>query len=84
MATASLLKVVGVDGEDRSAGIISARKPNGEPIVFAATDGANEGSIAVEGVLAELTQGNTLEQVFLNYISKEPGEGYGAAEEATA
>jgi ABC-2 type transport system ATP-binding protein len=44
----------------------------------------NEGRIAVEGVLAELTQGNTLEQVFLNYISKEPGEGYGATEEATA
>ena len=44
----------------------------------------NEGRIAVEGVLAELTQGKTLEQVFLNYIAKEPADGHGAAEEATA
>jgi ABC-2 type transport system ATP-binding protein len=44
----------------------------------------NEGRIAVEGVLAELTQGKTLEQVFLSSISKEPGDAHGAAEEATA
>ncbi|MFI5364619.1 MAG: ABC transporter ATP-binding protein [Candidatus Binatia bacterium] len=44
----------------------------------------NEGRIAVEGVLAELTQGKTLEQVFLNYIAKEPADGHAAAEEATA
>ncbi|MFQ5664981.1 MAG: ABC transporter ATP-binding protein [Candidatus Binatia bacterium] len=43
----------------------------------------NEGRIAVEDTLANLTQGMTLEQVFLRYITKENG-GAGAGEEATA
>jgi len=34
----------------------------------------NEGRIAVEGLLPELTQGRSLEEVFLRYISKAVGE----------
>ncbi len=44
----------------------------------------NEGHIAVEDTLANLTQNMTLEQVFLRYITKEPADAQAAAEEATA
>ncbi len=44
----------------------------------------NEGHIAVEDTLANLTQSMTLEQVFLRYITKEPAEARAAVEEATA
>ncbi len=45
----------------------------------------NEGRIAVEALLPELTQGRTLEEVFLHYIAKEPGDGHreGAASAAS-
>src|SRR5882672_6203099 len=36
----------------------------------------NDGRIAVEALLPELTQGRTLEEVFLHYIAKEPGDGH--------
>lgn len=35
----------------------------------------NEGRIAAEGMLADLTQGRSLEEVFLRYISKANGDG---------
>jgi ABC-2 type transport system ATP-binding protein len=44
----------------------------------------NEGEIAVEDILAKLTQSMSLEQVFLHYIAKEADEGRTAAEGATA
>jgi len=44
----------------------------------------NEGRIAVEDTLANLTQNMTLEQVFLRYITKEPVEERPVLEEATA
>ncbi len=44
----------------------------------------NEGRIAVEDTLANLTQTMTLEQVFLRYITKEPAEEHAVVEEATA
>lgn len=44
----------------------------------------NEGRIAVEDTLANLTQNMTLEQVFLRYIAKEPTEERVGLEEATA
>ncbi len=42
----------------------------------------NEGRIAVEDTLANLTQGASLEQVFLRYIAKDTDAGAGAAAEA--
>jgi ABC-2 type transport system ATP-binding protein len=44
----------------------------------------NEGRIAIEDTLANLTQDMTLEQVFLRYIAKEPVEERPVIEEATA
>jgi len=44
----------------------------------------NEGRIAVEDTLANLTAGIGLEDVFLRYITKENGGGTAAAEEASA
>jgi ABC-2 type transport system ATP-binding protein len=44
----------------------------------------NEGRIAVEDTLTNLTQNMTLEQVFLRYITKEPVEERPVLEEATA
>ena len=44
----------------------------------------NEGRIAIEDTLANLTQDMTLEQVFLRYITKEPVEERPVIEEATA
>jgi ABC-2 type transport system ATP-binding protein len=44
----------------------------------------NEGRIAIEDTLANLTQNMTLEQVFLRYITKEPVEERPVIEEATA
>jgi len=44
----------------------------------------NEGRIAVEDTLANLTQGMSLEQVFLHYITKDSADGRSAPEEATA
>ncbi|MGD0947816.1 MAG: ATP-binding cassette domain-containing protein [Candidatus Binatia bacterium] len=44
----------------------------------------NEGRIAIEDTLANLTQNMTLEQVFLRYITKEPVEERPVLEEATA
>jgi ABC-2 type transport system ATP-binding protein len=44
----------------------------------------NEGRIAVEDTLANLTQNMTLEQVFLHYITREPVEERPVLEEATA
>jgi ABC-2 type transport system ATP-binding protein len=44
----------------------------------------NEGRIAVEDTLANLTQNMTLEQVFLDYITREPAEERPVLEEATA
>lgn len=44
----------------------------------------NEGHIAVEDTLTNLTQTMTLEQVFLRYIAKEPAEEHPVIEEATA
>jgi len=44
----------------------------------------NEGRIAVEDTLSNLTQGMSLEQVFLRYITKDIPEARGAAEEAVA
>ena len=44
----------------------------------------NEGRIAIEDTLANLTQEMTLEQVFLRYITKEPVEERPVLEEATA
>ena len=41
----------------------------------------NEGKVVVENNLQELTQGVTLEEVFLRYISKEAGEREGAGEQ---
>jgi ABC-2 type transport system ATP-binding protein len=43
----------------------------------------NEGRIAVEDTLVNLTQGASLEQVFLRYIAKDTGVPAGAAAEAT-
>jgi ABC-2 type transport system ATP-binding protein len=43
----------------------------------------NEGRIAVEDTLTNLTQGASLEQVFLRYIAKDTGVPAGAAAEAT-
>jgi ABC-2 type transport system ATP-binding protein len=44
----------------------------------------NEGKIAIEDTLVNLTQNMTLEQVFLHYITKEQVEERPALEEATA
>jgi ABC-2 type transport system ATP-binding protein len=44
----------------------------------------NEGRIAVEDTLANLTQDMSLEQVFLRYITKDSADGRAAQEEATA
>ena len=44
----------------------------------------NEGHIVVEDTVANLTQGMSLEQVFLSYITKDTATARGAAEEVTA
>jgi len=44
----------------------------------------NQGQIAVENTLSHLTQGESLEQVFLRYIARDTGDVRGSAEEVAS